>query len=181
MSFATKAGIDYGMGLANIDHATGIRFGVINQNEVLQAWCDSSEPYYGEPACPSCSSTSVESFGEGHEEFTAYREWSCQDYACTECKHYLSSDEVYGEEALGANYDAEGYAATSGDDGDIFITKSNYYTKAKFCSPCAPGAGHLSSPSEDGVKTYCFGHDWFEDNVAPYPVYSVETDELVQP
>jgi len=27
---------------------------------------------------------------------------------------------------------------------------------------------------------YCFGHDWFEDGKAPYPVYSVETGELVE-
>lgn len=40
-------GIDYGMGRTNIDKKTGIRYGVIHQNEVLQAWCDSSEPNYG--------------------------------------------------------------------------------------------------------------------------------------
>ena len=24
-------------------------------------------------------------------------------------------------------------------------------------------------------RAYCLGHDWFDDNKAPYPVYSVET------
>ncbi len=47
-------GIDYGNGLTNIDHSNGIRYGVIPANEVLQAWCDSSEPDYGEPHCPKC-------------------------------------------------------------------------------------------------------------------------------
>jgi hypothetical protein len=43
-----NAGIDYGMGLTNIDHATGIRYGVISQHSVLQAWCDSAEAIYPE-------------------------------------------------------------------------------------------------------------------------------------
>ena len=34
---------------------------------------------------------------------------------------------------------------------------------------------------EDGERAYCFGHDWFEDKAAPYPVYSVATGELVPP
>jgi hypothetical protein len=42
------AGIDYGMGMTNRD-GDGIHYGVIHQGEVLQAWADSSEPYYGEP------------------------------------------------------------------------------------------------------------------------------------
>lgn len=41
-------GIDYGLGETNIDPETGIRYGVIPQNAVLQSWADSSEPYYGE-------------------------------------------------------------------------------------------------------------------------------------
>ena len=41
-------GIDYGHGLTNIDASSGIRYGVINQHRVLQAWCDSSEPVYSD-------------------------------------------------------------------------------------------------------------------------------------
>jgi len=77
-------------------------------------------------------------------------------------------------------YSRQGYVATqSADDTDIFITKSPFYTKAQFCSPCAPGAGHLRNPDPDGVKTYCFGKDWFEDEECPYPYWSVDTNELV--
>jgi hypothetical protein len=36
-------GIDYGRGKTNIDLETGIRYGVISQNDVLQAWADCSE------------------------------------------------------------------------------------------------------------------------------------------
>jgi hypothetical protein len=32
-----------------------------------------------------------------------------------------------------------------------------------------------------GVRTYCLGHDWFEDGKAPYPVYRVDNGELVLP
>ena len=75
------------------------------------------------------------------------------------------------------NFEAEQHA----DDTDIFVLKSKYYTWAQFCSPCAPGAGYLLNftDMEIGVKTYCFGHDWFESGKAPYPVYDVETGELV--
>ena len=78
-------------------------------------------------------------------------------------------------------YAEDGYEAECGDDGDIFITKSPYFTYAAFCSPCAPGAGHLRSYRPDGVKTYCFGHDWFENGKAPYPVFMVDTGEKREP
>lgn len=63
----------------------------------------------------------------------------------------------------------------------LMIIESPYFTYAQFCSPCVPGAGDLNSINPDGAKTYCLGHDWFEDDTAPYPVYSVETGEVVEP
>ena len=137
-------GIDYGMGVTNIDVKTGIRYGVINQNEVLQAWCDSSEPYYGE-------------LEEGEE---------LDDFA----------------EPISFVYEEDGYACNSDEYGDIMICKSPFYTYAQFCSPCAPGACYLMNPldePDENNKCYCFSHDGFEDSKAPYPVYSVETGELI--
>jgi hypothetical protein len=157
------AGIDYGHGMANVDHETGIRFGVINQGEVIQAWADSSEMIYPDPACPDC----------GHES---------DKYECPDHGNFEEAWENCCVEAIGSVYEEEGYKATqSDDDGDIFIEKSPFYTRAQFCSPCAPGAGYLMNPCPDGPKTYCFGHDWFEDEKAPYPVYRVENDEEVLP
>lgn len=73
------------------------------------------------------------------------------------------------------------YEAESAFDGScLFLTKSPYYTRAVFCSPCAPGAGYLDNPHDDGVKTLCFGHDMFNDCKAPYPVYRVSDDSLVE-
>jgi hypothetical protein len=67
------------------------------------------------------------------------------------------------------------------DDPDIFVLKSKYYTWAQYCSPCAPGAGYLMNFTDPGIgiKAYCFGHDWFENEKAPYPVYDVKTNGLV--
>lgn len=170
-------GIDYSMGTANVDVDTGIHYGVIPVGEVLQAWADSSEADYGEPHCPTCGELvlSVPSDDE---------DWDGEgDMGCCVCvpKRLWWSEECYPEQPLSFSYDADGYKAVQGgDDTDIFVLCSPYYTLAEFCSPCAPGAGYLLSPDEDGVKAYCFGHDWFEDEVAPYPVYLVSDDTLVE-
>jgi len=140
-------GIDYGMGNTNIDKIHNIRYGVIHQNEVLQAWADDSEPYYGEP-------------GEETQE----------------------TEDMYNDMVEPINWfiDDGEYIAECDDSGDIFITKSPYYTRAQFCSPCAPGACYLMNPCNNGEKTYCFGSDWFEDNKAPYPVYRVSDNTLIE-
>jgi len=79
--------------------------------------------------------------------------------------------------------DGEYLAEQGADDTDIFIFKSPYFTRVAFCSvafcsPCAPGAGCLH---KEGVRIYCFGHDYFEEEAAPYPVYSVKTGKLIPP
>lgn len=181
-------GIDYGLGQTNVDKATGIRYGVINQHEVLQAWADSSEADYGPPTCGKCGNEAVlvsdPSVPDLDELVGTDSEWDDEDggeYACLNCERTFDGDDAYGDEPFGFNLDDGEYKATSGQDGDIFILSSPYFTRAAFCSPCAPGACYLMSADEDGERAYCFGHDWFEDNVAPYPVYSVATGELVNP
>ena len=139
-------GIDYSLGMANVDKANGIHYGVISQNEVLQAWADSSEPYYGDPS-----------------------EWEKDE----------DGEPILDDmaEPVSFYYEEDGYTAEAGSDGDIFITKSPYYTLCAFCSPCAPGAGYLMNPRPNGgIRAYCFGHDWFDGGKAPYPVYSVQTE-----
>ncbi len=184
-----SAGIDYGNSLTNIDHETGIRFGVIHSHEVLQAWCDSAESDYGEPHCPDCGNDAI-----GVDDATGpdeANEWFVgRDYFCRDCETCFWSDSAFGDEPLSHNYSDEEYEASQGgDDCDIFVTRSPFYTYAPFCSPCAPGAGYLGSalPSATaghdlddlrptGVKTYCFGHDWFDDGKAPYRVFRVSDD-----
>lgn len=158
----TSTGIDYGMGQTNIDHETGIRFGVISQNEVLQVWADSSEAYYGEPTCPKCWGEVVEIPGHAEssdppgqrvsviqdvpDEYEGYEENGVPDFACEICRYLFQSCEAFGDEPLGYLYEKGGYSASCGEDGDIFIEKSPYFTRAAFCSPCAPGACYLMSP-----------------------------------
>lgn len=177
-------GIDYGLGQTNIDLETGIRYGVIHQNAVLQAWCDSSEGDYGDPSCPLCGNEAIDI---NHPDVPVLDddpdEWECngRDFACLDCKCAFDSSEAFGDEPLGFTLDDGEYKAQSDDYGDIFILESPYYTRAQFCSPCAPGACHLENPCDDGEKAYCFGHDWFDEGVAPYPVFRVDNNEPVQP
>jgi hypothetical protein len=82
---------------------------------------------------------------------------------------------------LGYTYERKGYIIHSDDRGDLFILTSPYFTRAKFCSPCAPGACHLNNPDPDGARTYCLGPEWFDSGYAPYPVFSVKTGERIDP
>jgi hypothetical protein len=174
------AGIDYGCGQTNVDHKTGIRFGVISQGSVLQAWCDSAEADYGEPICPKCGNTASNSadLPEESEEW-GIAQGACSDYGCKRCEYVFDACEAFGDEPQGWHYEGDGYECVDCLDSDIMILKSPYYTKAVFCSPCVPGACSIESPDSDGAKAYCFGHDWFEDGKAPYPVYRVDNDNLV--
>jgi hypothetical protein len=168
-----NAGIDYGSGVTNIDHATGIRYGVINQNRCLQAWADSSEPDYGMPHCPHC-------FAQVDKKIADMDETECPQ--CHEIVHEVY--EWYPEDPVGYSLQDGEYDAYCGESGDIFITKSPYYTLCRFCSPCAPGAGDLSAPTDGGVQAFCFGPDFFEDDEddkPPYPVYEVATGKLIHP
>lgn len=163
-------GIDYGCGRTNVS-PSGIRYGVIPINSVSQAWCDSSEPFYPN-TCPHCGNEPA----SGRKITDLHR--------CPSCKKPLSENDFEYAEPSSYYIDDNDYTAESDDSGDIFITKSLYYTYSQFCSPCAPGAGYLLSPldeKDENNRCYCFGHDFFEDNKAPYPVYSVETNELILP
>ncbi len=179
-----NAGIDYGRGTTNIDNETGIRYGVISQHSVGQAWYDSAEANYWNPHCPKCGDAVVESFkinNDDDERWPKLYSHSCEDYACESCRVYLDSSDVFGEEPIGWSYEGEGYQLTECLESDIFVLKSPYYTRARFCSPCVPGACSIESPCEDGPKAYCLGHDWFEDGKAPYRVWAVAGDTEVLP
>ena len=172
-------GIDYGSTTqSNRNIETGIHYGVIAQNSVLQAWTDNAEPDYGSPTCPKCGAGAI-AYGEGHEEYE--QEHGCADYACNTCKISFDSQDAYPEEALSWSYKDAEYKLTTCLYTNIFVLESPFYTYAAFCSPCVPGAGDLEFPDESGAKTYCLGHAWFEGGKAPYPVYRVSDNSLVTP
>ena len=162
-------GLDWGRGETNIDKETGIRFGVIRHNEVFHVWAEDSESLY-----EMCE-----------DELEENEEWEENEEL-----EYVSGPTAYV-------YNKNGYKCyQSCDDFDIFVEKSSYFTYARFCSPCAPGAVSLMEWIEvdssykggahdkcgvplENQRGYCFGHEWFENGKAPYPVYSVETGKLV--
>lgn len=207
-------GIDYSRGMSNVDRKTGIHYGVISQNEVLQAWADSSGPFYGPATCPDCGNEVV-LIAEGISEQLSNGVAVYNDtFHCEHCKKDIDQDDMGFDEQEPLSYtlDDGEYIAECGENGDIFIIKSPYYTYAQYCSPCAPGAGYLmnywkleeryqkASDTLDKIdpqgkgervqmeayrdgfpKVYCFDASWFDDNKAPYPVFSVETGKLIHP
>lgn len=164
MNTTTYTGIDYGLNRTNKNHETGIRFGVISQN--------------------SCDFEALEFSGGFDNAYTA-----AYDAAVKEAEAESENEDEFNEdkfepyiENAGFLLENEQYAIQDCLDTDLMICKSPYFSYAQFCSPCVPGACNLESPletQEENNKCYCLGHDWFEGNKAPYPVYSVETGELI--
>jgi hypothetical protein len=180
-------GLDYGLGKANIDIPTGIRYGVISINSLHDWIWEQLESEYGDPTCPKCDSNVTDSpHGKDYfcEHCSGTTEALAEDIDARDDleKFTYWSDQVFGDEPLGFTLNNSKYEAHSAFDNTcLFLTKSPYYTKAVFCSPCAPGAGDLNSTTDDGVKTFCFGHNMFEGNKAPYQVYKVSDDSIVEP
>ena len=193
-------GIDYAgpCSMVNRDKDTGIRYGIIPVGALNDYALESFEPDYGTPHCPKCGNdvitipchTESDPTGAGkwvsviqdipvaYEDYETARH-ECADYACEACEYLFGSESAYGENPIGNTLDNGEYQGNLDDSNDVWIFKSPYYTRAQFCSPCAPGAGYLANPCEAGPKTYCLGHDWFDGGQAPYPVYHVDTGELV--
>jgi predicted RNA-binding Zn-ribbon protein involved in translation (DUF1610 family) len=163
--------MDYGGGVTNIDTKTGIRYGVIALNSVTGDSLEDLE--YDYPFnCPDCGNDSL------------VKSRSAQyDYFCQSCRTWHMSDDCWGEESNGFHFEDSEYTLVDCLDTNIMVIKSPYYTHARFCSPCVPGAGDLDTPDEDGIKTYCLGPDWFDAHLncpLPYPVYKVEDDSLIE-
>ena len=172
----TNYGINWaGKQTCNMDIEMDIRYGVIPHNAIGQAWYDDSEPQYGLPdssdcICPDC--------GAQMESESAIN-WG-DTLHCDDCGEF----ELEYPDCMEPNsftYDSEGYECEQIGEVDIFVSKSPYYTHARFCSPCAPGACYLLSPcNNEGPKAYCFGPDWFDSyNPCPYDVYEVATGKLI--
>jgi hypothetical protein len=166
-------GIDYGLGQTNIDLATGIRFGVIPAMRV-DFWYDAAEPSYPKDTCPEpdCGAERDDTTSENADG---------SDLLCAHCGFAAPEEQWSADDPAGYFVDEEGIKAFQGESGDIFVEVSPYFTRAEFCSPCAPGACYLTHATEEGARAYCFPHDWFEDGRAPYPVFSVATGERVLP
>lgn len=179
----SKRGIDYAGrdGTCNRDLKTGIRYGIIPLHELNEFAHDSFNPEYDE-CCPYCGEdwpADIEMCGRPDKRttlgFTPY------GADCPACGEFVREDDTTPDEPSRITLDEPGYEGMLASDNDVWIFRSPYFTRAAFCSPCAPGACYLTSPCVDGERAYCLGPEWFdEDNPAPYPIYSVETGALVK-
>lgn len=171
------SGIDYGMGKTNIDHETGIRYGVISGNDLApHAW----DTIYSEAE----DLDYAEAVGNAKSELAHAIKSVLEDYSASfdadELAGSIVDDLDFDLEHAGDSrrylYDKDGETFKVLSDGDIMVTSSKFYTLCSFCSPCAPGAGSLGS--DGSVKTYCLGPNWFSaENPMPYVCFSAETDE----
>lgn len=167
-------GIDYsGPGsTVNRDAETGIRYGIIPLGRLGEFAHESFEPEY-DATCPHC--------GEDWPE-DLDTEYGDDPARCPSCdKDVRDGEEIPDEPSREVCDDGE-YQASLDSSGDAWFYKSPYFTRAAFCSPCAPGACYLINPCDDGERAYCPGPDWFDDDSpAPFPIYSVATGELIKP
>lgn len=178
----TYHGIDYSLGKANFNQETGTHFGVIPAGDICQAWGDSSEDDYGDPTCPQCGNEVEDMPDRWRKRYPKNYADKGIDKVCRTCKTTFDNEDCYGESPIAFTLDDGEYKAIQGgDDCDVFILASPYITHAQFCSPCAPGACYLRSPTDDsGPRAYCFGPDWFDEEYpCPYPVYRADTGERV--
>lgn len=171
----TNSGIDYGCSLANIDHETGIRFGVIYANdagpnlwEILQL--DGTDLDH------------EEAMGQITADIESALRSGLSGYAVS-CDFAELAQTVL--ESVEVDYEPTGdctrYSYESSDgslifqttsDGSVFVTKSPFYALCSYCSPCAPGAGYLTS--EGNVRAYCLPPAFFDsDCPMPYVCHAV--------
>lgn len=180
------AGIDYTLlnSSTNRNQETGIHYGLISLHSLSEYAIEDFEPDYGEPSCPKCGNSAVDAELDGSHDTYEYAQYECADYACEDCQYVFGGESAYSEEPIAWTYESTDYTLQLDNDNNVWVFNSSYYTYAQYCSPCMPGAGNLDTPctSDCGApRTYCLGHDWFENNTAPYPVYRVADDSLVQP
>jgi hypothetical protein len=178
METFTESGIDYGRGKTNIDTETSIRYGVINSNKLSSyAW--------DEIMLTGMDTDYEEAMLELKQSLASAVKSVLQDY-CTNFDQDEIADEIV--DGLDIDYESTGdcrrfHYETSKvtfdtcSDGDIFVTKSEFYALCQFCSPCAPGAGWLVDPGT--VRAYCLGPDWFDEGKMPYKCFRVSDDSEV--
>lgn len=164
---AYEFGIDYGMGMTNIDLETGIRFGVISVHD-LPFFYDEAEPEYPE-------FDPVE-YGLEADEEGEFDEEELEE----ELENARQNFYEYAEPLAWGIVSPDCIMAHSQNDCDVFVTKSKFFTYARLCSPCAPGACYLTSQTnENGFKAYCPSPDMFKEGACPIDIYSIETGLLV--
>lgn len=141
---------------------------------VLETYCVRAPKYVTEEV--------YECFIESHEDP------KLSDHIWDIVEQYVNDSYQNDDPAMA--YEGDGYAFGTCLISDIFVFKSPFYTFTVQCSPCVPNAGNLDSapsaeewvvmagsqPEGKYLKTYCPGHDMFENERAPYAVWFVENN-----
>ncbi len=160
--------------MPNYDEATGIHYGAIHQSSLyncaedfhLKAVDETFEQHKAE--VKGALRSALEDVVHSHRLDQAVQD-AFDSVEQEICDHYEPQNPHL-------RYDEDGYVIESCLDFDLIVIKSPFYTFARPCSPCVPNAGDLNTPSETGLKTYCLGHDWFDDEKAPYQIWRVADD-----
>jgi hypothetical protein len=169
----TDSGIDYSNGRANVDVKNGIHYGVINSNKLGEgAWDDvyaNGENLDYSDAMEELKQNLSRSIKSVLEDYSS-------SFDADEIAESIIEDLDFDVESTGDCtryfYKDDKVEFNVCSDGDIFVTKSKFYSLSCYCSPCAPGAGSLGS--EGSVKTYCLGPDWYSKTDVPYRIFDVE-------
>jgi hypothetical protein len=165
---------------SNFDIPTNICCGVIGQNAIKQGALNDFKVDFGDPRCPKCGRTVADITSSLDDETmlktTQYGGHGFVEYYCTTCDHTLDESDCLPDDSSGLKYTRNEYEIYC-LDSYLIIAESPYYMWGQVCSPCVPGAGCLettSIPAKARAKCYCLGHDWFDDDIAPYPVFRVK-------
>lgn len=161
------------MSLPNYDPETGVHYGVISQHSVHPEalwpgndWEDSGYTYMVDET----SSISAQ-LAKAIEWYKAWAEEAgvSEDDLPTFPEEDELNEAIVENVELGDSegpwiYEQDGYVLQS-TEFYIMVIKSPYIKYCRPCSPCFPNAGDLDSPDiEHGIKTYCLGPDWFEND-----------------
>ena len=139
--------------LPNRDSETGIRYGIVSLNYLNEYALESFEPVYI-ARCPECGS---EIPADDNPEICHVCSYEPEFDGC-------GDDEWYSDEPDSLEYHNEGYDLVLDEHNDVWIFRSPHTTSHwSHCSPCAPGAAHLSGSEDHGDDlAYCLGAEWYE-------------------
>lgn len=168
------AGIDYSLGKSNFDPKTKARYGLLSMNSAASWLLGEMQPDYG---------SSIDVFCEECSNSWIVEDISC-DVTCSQCGHEMPDYFEEFDPVAWYYQDKEVFCGHSQESTELWVYRSEYFTYAQFCSPCMPGACNLDSPLDHRApnnRCYCLPHEFFEEGIAPYPVFSVKTGKIVDP
>lgn len=120
--------------MINHNPETGIRYGIIPVHEFNpEIFYEACQPVYN---CKGC-------------EFNKLDDQDCPE--CDMCEDY---ENIVDEDGMKMKLD---------ENNDVWIFQSEYVSRCRECSPCAPHAGYLLDQDGLGEITYCPNPDWLRN------------------